>query len=162
MKRAIDPSEIRKGDLVRYEGQDESTTTRAVEFCAERDGQSYLPVVLPGQHYLLHRPTPPVELPTEPALGIVSGTWGGPPRLAVWRVERDACSTWLRPVDNEGDTDRTVGGAVTNFVPATAVPTKALDRVRRVAATCDATYPDYKEALFTFLAAVDSANGVTS
>lgn len=108
--------------------------------------------------YLLDRPTPPVELPTEPTLAYVSGDWSGPSRLAVWLVERDSTSTWLRPVDNEGDTDRTVGAAVTSFTPATAVPTEALNRLRHQYVTRGMLIGDVK----AFLADVAEANGGAS
>ena len=75
MKTPILPADIRKGDLIRCE-YDESKVeyhSTATEYTAPEDGYKYSH--RPTTHYLLHRPVPPVVLPTEP--GVYSSINGG-------------------------------------------------------------------------------------
>lgn len=139
----IDPADIKAGDLIRWERDFPGAGYNALEVVASRDGQNISPY---GQHYLLDRPKPPVGLPTEPTLGWAE--YRGHRYLEVW--ERN---------EAPGMSDRVVTactgfGPITAFTPATAVPTAALNELRR-RVTC------YGEGSPTseFLAAVDEANG---
>lgn len=146
-KTPIDPKDIRKGDLIRWEGDPSlgSGGVKVAEYGAEYDGNSW---TLSGQHYLLDRPKPPVDLPTEPTLGWLSAHTNPDPTLGAWRTED-------RYVTRDG-TYR-LADDVTAFTPATAVPTKALDELRtqhRVNVTLESRYA----SVTRFLAAVDEAN----
>ena len=59
MKQKIDPKDIRKGDLIRFESGDTRYRTQAVEYKAvcDMDTQRHES----GTHYLLKRPEPPFE-----------------------------------------------------------------------------------------------------
>lgn len=151
MKTPIKPEDIRKGDAIRYE-PDVPGVVIAQEYRAVRDGHSYLPQALGGQHYLLDRPAPKVELPETPTLGW--GTWSGGPYLAVWQSN----GAKLLAVDDHGERDGDAG-YIESFTEAVAVPKAALDELREAA--WPQPYPPthhYRTALRTFLAAVDEAN----
>lgn len=95
--------------------------------------------------FLLDRPVPPVDLPTEPTLGWLTLP-GGRALETVWTS------------NDKASLHRALGGSVdvanvTAFTPATAVPTAALDELRKHT-------PGWSTAsVTTFLAAVDEANG---
>lgn len=144
MKTLIAPRDIRKGDLIRFEYADGRSTDRAKEYVASGDGvgDGRGPV---GTYYLLDRPVPPVDLPTEPTLGWLTLP-GGRALETVWTS------------NDKASLHRALGGSVdvanvTAFTPATAVPTAALDELRKHT-------PGWSTAsVTTFLAAVDEANG---
>ena len=62
------PGDIKKGDTIRCEYDLGSTdyNSSATEYTAPEDGFKYSH--RPSTHYLLHRPVPPVVLPTEPGI----------------------------------------------------------------------------------------------
>ena len=79
----IEPSEIRKGDLIRVEWPDDNSR----EYRASRDGDNNI-FGGTSRFFLLDRPAPAVELPTEPTLGWVHVEAEGratSDTLAVWR-----------------------------------------------------------------------------
>lgn len=153
----IDFEDIRPGDLIRSEATN-GTTLGENLLAAEWRATSETWAKAPSGHvnfYLIDRPAPPVDLPKTPTLGwlttkaggVLVGTWetytpvvfGDEKREYALSRERDI------PVDR-----------VTTFVPATAVPSEALDRLRaeRVVHTNGIN----GRAIATFLAAVDEAN----
>ena len=68
MKQKIDPKDVRKGDLIRWEKESPTEYgTNAVEYRSEYAGTPWS--YNPGQHYLLERPEPPFE----PYWGVVIG-----------------------------------------------------------------------------------------
>lgn len=103
--------------------------------------------------FLLDRPAPPVELPKTRTLGWLS-----------WHADLAICDTtelgmW-RSTGGATVTDKDTGVPVkmlTAFVPATAVPTSALDELRKaeLSGAFDTSYVE------SFLGAVDAANGTT-
>lgn len=145
MKEPIEPSEIRKGDLIRFE-YDGDPREVAEEWRAQDDADGFH-FRAPGHHYLIDRPKPDVELPTEPTLG--------------WLTANDE-RPYLSHVKLDGERAMTDGlyyahaSRVTAFTPATAVPTAALDELRGVARAHLSGYLDFR-VLTTFLAAVDEA-----
>jgi hypothetical protein len=144
MKTPTKPEDIKKGDLIRYEHAEDSVGAfTAVEFLAEFDGRGYLPKSLGGQHFLLDRPTPPVELPTEECLGWVESD--GVAFLGLWDG-----GEYVDEVTGRLEQDTVHRDHVTAFTPAAAVPKSALDELR--------AGPRWM-TVETFLAAVDAANG---
>lgn len=153
MKTPIEPIDIRVDDLIRYEFG--SMPGSASEWRAEVEGISPYQARA-GQHYLLDRPKPAVELPTIPSLGWVTTDLGfrdGATLAFVgqWKKGSDAMTA------DYGHGYRRISGLyggrenVTAFTPATAVPTEALDELR-----AEWPYPD--GAVHAFLTAVDAAN----
>lgn len=66
MSTPIKPEDVRAGDTIRVEFDDSSDLAlSAIEYVSKHDGPRYES----GHHSLLDRPTPAVELPTEPTLG---------------------------------------------------------------------------------------------
>lgn len=132
-KTTIDPSEIREGDTIRWEGLDHQDRTRlAIEYIAHHDGDHRGWLEDGGEYYLLkrfERPTSPV--PDVETLGYVH--LGGRLILGVWRthdyrprmdgVGRSAIQ-WERdiPVDQ-----------VTGFTPAIAIPDLDEERLQELA-----------------------------
>lgn len=158
MKRPIEPSEIRKGDLIRWEAGDNLPYPgyAAVEITADRDGMGMSNV---GQHYLLDRPAPPVQLPSGSHFGTLSWVDGasGGTLTAEWLIDgKQAEALNFGAILREH---------VTAFTPATAIPTEALDELREAEERAMDVKPfdaDRKngirrDAIFTFLAAVDAA-----
>lgn len=155
MKKPIKPEDIKRGDLIRYESHDGDDY--AVEFRAYKDGHSQRDRDESGQHYLLDRPTPPVELPTE-AL-----SWG---TLVADRVQYEGV------FQRQGDVILHIGSGhhrepqipvrdVTAWEPHVAVPKAALDELREyMNAWTGASRRDSpaKGRIDRFLAAVDAAN----
>jgi hypothetical protein len=167
MKTPIEPDAIRPGDKVmacsngmettftvdhidtgRIYAQPGNADHASSAFLWDRD----------NDWYLLDRPTPPVELPTEPKLGWI--TQVGMPGRRLGRF-----SSGTPEHEFEGPIVAAERGAagmrdinrhfrVTAFTPATAVPTEALDELRRR----NAIYTGF-DLVNTFLAAVDEANG---
>lgn len=161
MKRPIKPSEIRQGDLIRWEAGDNLPYPgyAAVEITADRDGMGMSNV---GQHYLLDRPTPPVQLPEKPTLGWVTSPSRGGVDLDFWRYrgpgDRAGEGAWAG-IDPDG-TPRGYGMKnITAFVPATAVPAEALDELRNAAAEWSLLDPN--SIVGKFLAAVDAAGAAS-
>ena len=114
VKRPIEPADIRKGDLIRWEQEPSLVSEYAIEYRATEDG--YFQSVT-GQHYLLDRPSPPVELPTEPTLGWLENVYGA-------RILKH----WFRGegVAEAFDGDRwNFTKEVIAFTPAVAVPKAA-------------------------------------
>lgn len=149
MKRPIEPADIRAGDLIRCEWPNDSAsewrskTSGPAGWNAER-----------VSYFLLDRPTPPVELPTEPTLGWLENVYGA-------RILKH----WFRGegVAEAFDGDRwNFTKEVIGFTPAVAVPEAALDELRGVLAECSGKvedeWPHMPRAVERFLAAVDEAN----
>lgn len=155
MKRPIKARDIIKGDLIRKEyGCEIVNGETALEYRATSDAHGKGG---PGQHFLLDRPEPAVELPTEPTLG-----W------ATYRIDDHGEATRLGVTFNAGSSMRLTNwdisvpaSRVTAFTPATAVSTEALDRLR-VDLFGDPSHGQLISAVARFLTAVDSANGATS
>ena len=136
MKRPIEASEIRKGDLIRleFDADEAATEYRAVK---DREGMAqgvYGPTTYiagASRRYLLDRPEPAVELPPEPTLGWLSGPEISP-LLDMWHEEivTDRGPTAGRYVAGEITGTFALDSEVTAFTPATAVPTDALDELR--------------------------------
>jgi hypothetical protein len=157
MKTPIEPSEIRKGDLIRAEFGNRD----AREYVAGRDAH-HLGVTY--RHYLLDRPKPAVELPTEPTLG--------------WVHFSEGAKGWLGFVDDQGGSDGLfnattergyasncfIASRVTAFIPATAVPT---EHWTALVAEHDQFHADREfcsddQPVCALVAAVDKANGGAS
>jgi hypothetical protein len=147
MKRPIEPADIRKGDLIRWEQEPSLISEYAIEYRATEDG--YFQSVT-GQHYLLDRPSPPVELPTEPTLGWLENVYGA-------RILKH----WFRGegVAEAFDGDRwNFTKEVIAFTPAVGVPKVALDELRGALLVYLPTAEDVISEVADFLAAVDEAN----
>lgn len=157
----IQPRDIRAGDLIREErsgeGQESDPSVVAVEYVATRDRNTRNRFTGERTYYLLDRPAPVVELPTEPTLGWTEYRLGGDSvrrlgctfnlarcvRLSAWDV--DVAADW-----------------VTAFTPATAVPTEALDELRAPEGVINgaglALAVHRRRRIETFLAAIDEAS----
>lgn len=160
MKRPIEPADIRKGDLIRVEALRPSSQPwgdSAHEFRAAADRDDHGWVQTRFNWYLLDRPEPAVELPTEPTLGWmrhdVQPSRAIPSSiLAFWQYDEER--NWLNSHDGRGfRPDR-----ITAVTPATAVPTDALDALRdyRHGLDWDVKTPAVRR-IDKFLAAVDRA-----
>lgn len=148
MKQAIEANDIRKGDLIRWEGDNET----AHEYRASGDKSRYS---FNGQHYLIEeRPEskPPIDRHT---LGIVKMSNLPDRHVALVGVRKHyaphdySTSSYIEGnhiVIFEGNSWESQH-RVEEFIPATAVPIEALDKLRE-----DRTRP---HALATFLAAVE-------
>jgi hypothetical protein len=154
MKRAIEVSEIRKGDLIRWEGPgDEAHEWREDSIESPYNGH--------GQHYLLDRPEPVVELPTEPTLGWLTASQCvgtalvpvGVPVLDKWSAPMGNASSIRR----NGDTCGIAQEWVTAFEPATIVPTEALDVLRLQVVSGHGSYAATFYATRAFLREIDKA-----
>lgn len=167
MKTPIDPKDIRKGDLIRLEGRTEGRDSTAHEFRAVVNGDRDGWVRDRFNWYLLDRPQPPVELPTEPTLGWltlrIGGFFSGPTgRRVLETVWLDNAGTGLI---RAGRTDVLAVDRVESFTPATAVPTSALDDLKSTESRVYTGSYDVaernearREAIQAFLAAIDEAN----
>ena len=116
----IEPSEIRSGDLVRKELVGHPANYQAIEFIANVDGKA------PDDgstYYLLDRQKPAVELPTEPTWGWLT-TRESARSLGLWSSDQDCVHSVPLP------SVRRVREKATAFIPATAVPTEALQEFR--------------------------------
>lgn len=138
----IEPSDIRAGDLIREEYAEPWVPERgdlprtATEYRATDDLKT-LSRARASAYYLLDRPTPAVELPTEPTLGILH--WGEGEEVScsegrwsvengvVWEHFANGIRGYSRPVEDVTAFERTYA------LPddTTAVPTEALDELRR-------------------------------
>lgn len=163
MKTPIEPSQIRKGDLIRKE-YEVGNGELALEYRATGDAHGKGG---PGQHFPLDRPKPAVELPTEPTLGWL--TYSGSQTFGRFRAgdisESDYATSKDAPVavgvSERGKKVNVMFGA-TSFIPATAVPTEALDDLREVLRLADDDFTDVEaDDLRAFLAAVDKAGEST-
>lgn len=162
MKQPISPSDIREGDLIRFEYADtHGGYMRAMEYVADQSGPNWY---VAGQHYLLDRPTPPVELPIAPTLGYLhwrSGTSGDMRVLASWGTAQKKPS-WMGDKYVSSDLGHHVQRvSVTGFTPVVAVPTDALADLRgrfRVSAIPGTYATPMQKAVGRFLDAVDAAN----
>jgi hypothetical protein len=158
MKQPIEPSEIRKGDLIRWES--DVVDENAEEWRSRHDQPPYRAW---GQHYLLDRPTAPaVELPTEPSLGWL--TYAGSTIFGTFRRfkagDAHLDSMKWEATEVRGDDPHNSYSSVTAFTPATAVPTEALNELREAhdgGAGCCIGCRAYV-SVGHFLAAVDEAN----
>jgi hypothetical protein len=141
VKTPIELADIRRDDLIRVE-QENGT---AHEYRALKDAhRAYW-----GHHYLLDRPTPPVQLPTEPTLGWLENVYGA-------RILR----RWFRGegVAEAFDGDRwNFTKEVIAFTPAVAVPKAALDELQ-ANHDCSGPLSCLRGHVDDFLAAVDEAN----
>ncbi len=152
MKRPIDRAEIRKGDAVRIEYRDNDALLAGVtarEYKAGHDCDAGLTEGRPLAYFLLDRPEPAVELPTE---GLHLGwlTHDGQADLLVFsfnrpgHIEDASYGSISRPT-------------VQAWVPAVAVPKAALDALRFRKDGGFFRIPD-DAAITNFLTAVDEAN----
>ncbi|WP_332645080.1 hypothetical protein [Aeromicrobium sp.] len=153
MKEPIEPSEIRKGDLIRWESKH---SEHAHEWRAQTDRAWWADE---GQHYLLNRPRPAVEFPSEPTLGwlrLIGAVGDGPP--STWRFEHSGMDDSRRARNEWGYVVADVDDKIASFTPATAVPTAALDELRDACnRDCDEYGCECAIAAHHFLAAVDEA-----
>lgn len=159
----IDPADIRTGDLIRWErGEGSPTQTfEAAEFRATFDGDGKRN--WDGQHYLLDRPAPAVDLPTEPTLGWITGY--GYRNLDFWRYRDGADKAGEGAWAGNDPALKPYGygiKGITDWVPATAVPTSALDELRTIASSDAFCVDGFSRSVRAFLAAVDAANGTAS
>jgi hypothetical protein len=128
VKTPIEPSRIRKGDLIRFEFEDDRAIEIRVAFDADRSHPSAI------RRYLLDRLEPPVELPTEPTLGWA--TFFGDTALATFVVDGEHLESRVA-FNNRAEGPGIAGvfatktSNLTAFTPATAVPTEAIDHLRR-------------------------------
>jgi hypothetical protein len=160
-KTPIDPKDIREGDRIRIEAAEGRTFgdgLTASEFIArEFDNPaefSYL------RYYLLDRPKPPVDLPSEPTLGWVTSV-GGEVALSTWRPDFVQGGAIVATVDVRDSRAFCTGmkkyvDHITAFTPATAVPTEALDELRREHHD-NVTFSSRYDSVKRFLTAVDKA-----
>lgn len=152
--KPIQPSEIRKGDLIRRElAPGHPAGYKSIEFVASSGLR--LDDDEPDRFYLLDRPTPPVELPRGSHFGTL--TWvnadgnSGGTLTAEWLIDANYAEAL-----NFGRIDL---ARVRSFDRMTAVPTEAVDALR----WSMGRGPDVAhEAAVDFLAAVDEANGDAS
>lgn len=147
MKRPIEPADIRKGDLIRWEQEPSLVSEYAIEYRATEDG--YFQSVT-GQHYLLDRPTPPVELPTEPTLGWLNDA---PYLLAVWYPREVLGTAGVAQIEQTPFS----ADHIRAFTPAAAVPKAALDELQ-ANHDCSGPLSCLRGHVDDFLAAVDEAN----
>lgn len=159
MKTPIKPKDIREGDLLRLESI--SREGRAVEYRATTAGDTDGWNCAAFKWFLLDRPTPPVSLPEEPTLGWLTYGGGKDNAFGKFRAgdveEADHALNDDAPIAIElGASGRKVNAQfrVTAFVPATAVPTEALDKFRHLRETRNLTNGD----IDAFLAAATEAN----
>ena len=145
MKRPIEPADIRAGDLIRCEWKESDA---AEEWRSPVDaGSTWDPANV--DHFLLDRPSPPVELPTEPTLGWLENVYGA-------RILKH----WFRGegVAEAFDGDRwNFTKEVIAFTPAVAVPKAALDELQ-ANHDCSGPLSCLRGHVDDFLAAVDEAN----
>jgi hypothetical protein len=140
MKRPIEPADIRAGDLIRCEWPDDS----ASEWRSKTSGPAGWNADRVS-YFLLDRPTPPVDLPTE------SLTWG---TLVADRVQYEGLfqresSVILHVGTGRRDEPRIPIESVTTWAPHVAVPRAALDKLRKA--------ENVVRGVNDFLAAVDEA-----
>lgn len=165
-RQQVQPVDIRKGDLIRWEKDPANRGLCAVEFSAGSDGYRYSNT---GQHYLLARaPKPPLELPDKPTLGWIDAV--GEKSLAVVGVKLPSYATpdpiYIR-IDAGGHRwDRI--NRITAFTPAIAVPKAALDELRSLhkedgqkSDAAGMTPYEWWQAAGRFLDAIDTANDDT-
>lgn len=154
----IEPSDIRAGDLLRFEFSSPPWpgSTVAFEWRSQIDGEGYNGR---GEHYLLGRSEPVVELPSTPTLGWVTtdvvttpalGTWATYTSTVVFR-EEDPTEYLMQ---SERDL---VAAKVRTFTPATAVPTAALERLREALDLWVVADRGIASDVSAFLKAVDGA-----
>lgn len=152
MKEPIKPEDIREGDSIRIEG-DFGNGVTATEYRALRDRDQW--DAKEKTYFLLDRPAPTVDLPTEPTFGRVTfadGDWF----YGTMRVNADGRTFTATRHDTGYHSACWVKKNVTAFTPAIAVPTEALNRLR------DTPIRHLEAAqveLDIFFMAVDAANG---
>lgn len=149
-RQPIDPADIRVGDLVRWESATRSPGfPTAHEWVAIADGDDWAGE---GQHYLLER-RPLVKIPQKPGLGWLRGY--DKSLLAIWKRGNEGLEGESTPIYR-------VHEDITDWVPATAVPTAALDELRTyIDAFQHRADTPAKKRIADFLAAVDEANGAS-
>ena len=142
----ITKADARKGDHIRNEWDPSSEHVRLLSneiIWSGRDGEWYNNAL---RHRLIFRPEPAVVLPIEPTLGWVD-TAEEARSLGVWQK---GAGGWLNATDTEGDESVRISG-ITAFIPATAVPTEALEALREY----NMEVTEYRHVT-AFLAAVDA------
>lgn len=150
MKEPIALADIKAGDLIRVEQE----LDKAHEFRAARDQERNGW----GDYYLLDRPKPAVELPTEPTLGWLTYRDTDYPsanptiELGEWKARADRATV----LDVHGLTSVPLAWAIA-FTPAAAVPTAALDELREYINGLDFPNTPACRRIDKFLAAVDEA-----
>ena len=140
--------DIRRGDSIRFESADPATSLIAREYRAAADSSGLNEA---GTYFLLDRPAPAVAIPHVPTLAWLKTVYGRPV-LAIWTRGKEG-------LQGESTAIYRVEADITDFVPATAVPTEALDMLR---VGCFMTVSEAAEIIAHFLAAVDRANGTAS
>lgn len=149
MKTPIEPSEIRKGDLIRVEYRAVADRPdSAHEFRAQIDRDTDGWVEARFNWFLLERPEPVIEIPTAVTLGTLS-----------WRDDVAICDrheTALWGPSNDGkrivsESSSVPVRMVTGFVrilthadDETPVPTEALDRLREMRIEWGESSDDYR------------------
>lgn len=147
MKTPIEVSEIRAGDkiLATYKVFDAEYEVTYISSADRSPWKSKREVDMGSEvkHFLLDRPKPPVDLPTEPSLGWADG------QLGFW-------NEWKGTLNG-----RFANGHVSqaprpdNYVAATAVPTSVLKALK------DAWPWDAPTPVAKFLAAVDDTEATS-
>lgn len=134
MKTPIEVSEIRKGDRIvaKYKVFD---AEYEVTYTASGSGQPWrskkdVDINSEVEHYLLDRPAPAVDLPTEPTLGWLEVSDTGQANFT--RIPGRVLGVFKnrKTVVDGGTIGSWSHDLVTAFTPATAVPTSALDELR--------------------------------
>lgn len=113
----IDPRAIRVGDRLRVE----RPGGLAREFIAnEWHASSEYPLSLSeASHYLIERPTPAVDLPTEPTEGVLTVQWAVREHRLFGRWVNEGGGKWVESDDNRWTFHRSV---VTSFTPTVPLP----------------------------------------
>lgn len=156
--REIKPEDIRVGDLIRWEASD---SEQAFEWRVPAMTTEDWPArYRGGRCFLLNRPKPPLELPTDQALGWVdwrTGSGVNKTELTLW----DPASGYAVRADRV----QVAAKKIHDFTPAVAVPKAALDELRewrealRETNGINAMPTPAVRRIDTFLAAVGAANG---
>lgn len=172
MKEPIEPSEIRAGDTIERHWLG-TVTKMPIARITQHDTHAYSPegycMGLAQENgalfFLIDRPKPAVELPTEPTLGwldFTASNGGQAHALATWRVATVGMDGSTHAVNEWGHMVSDIDEKVTAFTPATAAPTDALEDLRAVVGRANRRGQDVTARTVTaFLAAVDEANGRT-
>lgn len=166
MKRPIDPSEIRKGDLIRAERKKSAEFGESAhEYRAVVDQDNDGWASNKFNWYLLDRPAPAVELPKTPTLGrltwksfsLLGGDRGTRTVTAIWQKCASVSGGKYDQVISEDHSFHIDPSKVVTWEPLTAVPTTALDALMEEPTELRSS-AQLKRIIDDFLAAVDEAN----
>lgn len=148
----IKPADIREGDHVRWEHSDSDAA------CEWRQSEHPRSEHRPGTYFLMSRPTPPVELPTEKSLGRL--TWYVGEESSGLGLHRSHMGLFYPHRDGLTDNENFgyyKASRIISWEPMTAVPTESLDALRKTLSTVKES-GERREDIATFLADVDRAN----